>query len=131
MPLMTLPLVVWIVCGAIKFGVNAARYGGEAIRRLGHGGFPSNHTAIVSSLMWAFALVGEWHLAALALAVLMVLIFDATGLRREVGRHAVALNQVAGAQMREIMGHTSIDIAGGLLLGLLLAVAYWFLGIVS
>jgi hypothetical protein len=76
-------------------------------------------------------LIGDWHMAGLALAILMVLIFDATGLRREVGRHAVAINHLSGSQLREIMGHKAMDIIGGLLFGLAMATIYWSLGAIS
>lgn len=67
-------------------------------------------------------------MAGLALAVLMIVIFDALGLRREVGRHASAINQITGARLREIMGHKSLDIAGGLIVGFAVAVLYWSVG---
>jgi acid phosphatase family membrane protein YuiD len=124
----TIPIVTWFLCGVIKFVVNTARYGHEAVARIGHGGFPSNHTAIISSIMWASMLAQEWHMTGLALAVLMIYIFDATGLRREVGRHAAAINQYTGAELREIIGHNVLDIAGGLTVGLAVACAYVAVG---
>lgn len=125
---LTIPVVAWIVCGTLKFMINFTRHRFDAIDRIGHGGFPSNHTAIVSSIMWALMLTGEWHTAALALALLMISIFDATGLRREVGRHAVAINQLTTSRLREIMGHNLLDVAGGFLVGLAVAVTYWSIG---
>ena len=129
MPFLTLPIVTWLICGTVKFGVNLFRTGSEAVSRVGHGGFPSNHTAIVSSMMCALLLMREWHIAGLALAVLMVLIFDATGLRREVGRHATVINQLSGTRFREIMGHSFLDIAGGLVIGIAVAGVYWLIGV--
>lgn len=125
MDFVTLPIVTWLVCGTVKWTFNFIRAGSNAFQLIGHGGFPSNHTAIVSSLMWAFLIAREWHMAGLAVAVLMVLIFDATGLRREIGRHAVAINQLTGSKHREVVGHTCFDIVGGLLIGLAVAGAYW------
>ncbi len=124
---MALPIAAWVLCGAIKFGVNAARHGYAAIQRLGHGGFPSNHTAIVSSVMWAFMLAREWQMAGLALAVLMISIFDATALRRQMGFQAAAINRLAGLRLREIIGHTLWDVAGGLGVGLVVAFVFSFI----
>jgi len=130
MPFVTIPIAAWIVCGSIKFGINFIRTGSEAFERIGHGGFPSNHTAIISSLMWTFGLLGEWQMVGLAIAVLMIHVFDAMGLRREVGYHAKAINQLSGSRLREIVGHKPLEVAGGLIVGLLVAVAYWLTGVV-
>ena len=125
MAFVTIPVVTWIVCGAMKFGMNFIRNGLGAFDRIGHGGFPSNHTAILSSMMWAFGLIGDWHMAGLAVAVLMVHVFDAMGLRREVGYHANALNRLSGSELREIVGHKPLEVAGGLGVGFVVAVTYW------
>jgi len=87
----TIPILTWITCGAIKFGVKVIRSRYDVVNRIGHGGFLSNHTAIVSSVMWALMSAGEWHMASFAVAVLMICVFDATGLRQEVGYHATAI----------------------------------------
>lgn len=128
MVFVTMPLVAWIVCGTIKFAINLLRYG-DAVSRIGHGGFPSNHTAIISSVLWTFLMAGAWSMAALALAVLMIHVFDATGLRREIGKHASAINQLTGLHLREVIGHNGLDIAGGLTVGFAVAGIYWSLGI--
>ena len=124
MHFLIIPVSAWIVCGLIKFGVNSVKYPAEAVDRIGHGGFPSNHTAIVSSVMWALMIGGEWNTAGLALAVLMTSVFDAMGLRREVGRHATILKQLSGTQMREVMGHSLVDVGGGLAVGLTVAIVF-------
>ena len=128
MVFVTMPLVAWIVCGTIKFAVNLLRYG-DAVSRIGHGGFPSNHTAIIASVLCAFLLAGAWSMAGLAMAVLMIHVFDATGLRREIGRQAAVINQLAGLRLREVTGHNGLDIAGGLVIGFMVAATYWLLGI--
>jgi acid phosphatase family membrane protein YuiD len=129
MGFVTMPLVAWLVCGTIKFLTNMLRHGYDAFNRIGHGGFPSNHTAIVSSVLWMFLLTGAWPMAGLVLAVLMIHVFDATGLRREIGRHAATINELTGSHLREITGHNGWDISGGLAVGLLVAATYWTLGV--
>lgn len=129
--ILTLPVVTWIICGGLKFAVNFWRFGGGALKRIGLGGFPSNHAAIASSLLWALAFAGEWKIAALALGMLMIHVFDATSLRREVGRHAAVLNTLTEPQLREIVGHNAWEIAGGLAVGFAVAWAYWSIGIPS
>ena len=68
-------------------------------------------------------------MAGLAMAVLMIHVFDATGLRREVGRHAAAINRLTGLRLREVTGHNGSDIVGGLAVGLVVASTYWSFGI--
>jgi acid phosphatase family membrane protein YuiD len=80
--------------------------------------------------MWALVLTKEWHSAGLALAVLMLCIFDAMGLRREIGRQAAAVNQLTGAQLREIMGHDFWEVVGGIILGFAVAATYWSCGVI-
>jgi len=123
MAFIVLPIVSWIVCGTLKFVVNATKNERNPFSLIGHGGFPSNHTAVISSIMWGFLFTGQWHNAGLALAILMIVVFDATALRREVGRHAAALNQLTGSHFRELMGHRLIDVAAGFLVGLAVAAA--------
>jgi acid phosphatase family membrane protein YuiD len=128
MEFVTIPITTWLVCGTLKFVTNLLRYGQDAFKLIGHGGFPSNHTAIISSLLWMFVLTGAWPMAGLAMAVLMIHVFDATGLRREVGRHASAINKLAGLRLREVIGHNVWDIAGGIAVGFVIASTYWSLG---
>lgn len=124
MVFLLIPITAWIVCGTLKFGFNVVSNGYDAIERIGHGGFPSNHTAIVSSVTWALIITGEWHTAGLALAVLMIVVFDAVGLRRAVGQHAAAINKLTGSQLRELMGHNLVAVTAGFLVGLLVAAGY-------
>lgn len=150
------PFVAWIACGSIKFLVNLirARFDlSEARRLIGYGGFPSTHTTVVSSAVF---FVGFEHgfdssIFTLGLAILIIVIMDAHGLRRNVGWHAERLNALAekfpdtisnqsseinsnqnqnlkqfpnkntSAPLRERMGHSYFEIAGGLALGFFLA----------
>jgi acid phosphatase family membrane protein YuiD len=126
----TIPIAAWITCGTLKFFVNFIRAGSAAIRLIGHGGFPSNHTAIVSSVMWACLLSQRWEMGSLALAVLMIYVFDAMGLRREIGSHAMAINKLTDARCREILGHTPFEVFGGLVLGFAIAASYRASGVI-
>jgi hypothetical protein len=62
--------------------------------------FPSNHAAIMSLLMWGFVFTAQWLNAGLALAVLMIVIFEATALHRELGRQAFLLNELTNSHCR-------------------------------
>ena len=103
------------------------------------GGLPSSH----SSLMTATTLsIGLYHgfnnpLFGLAVAISMIVIYDATGVRRQAGLHARVINEImeeifAGRpvpekQLREVLGHTPIEAIAGILLGIMIALVYWSL----
>ena len=124
------PFVAWIACGSIKFAINFIRAGFDlhkARQLIGYGGFPSTHTTVVSSAVF---FIGFEHgfdssIFSLALAILIIVIMDAHGLRRNVGWHAEILNQIAPDKkripLRERMGHSYFEISGGLVLGFFLA----------
>ena len=119
-----MPFLAWLTAGATKFCINYLRFGRDAKNLIGYGGFPSTHTTIMSSLVF---LVGfqegfQTPIFSLGLGALLVLVIDAHGLRRKVGEHAAVLNRVQGeTKLRERMGHSWVEIWGGLGLGYLLA----------
>jgi acid phosphatase family membrane protein YuiD len=97
---------------------------------IGYGGSPSNHSAIVSSMAALIALTeGIGHPAfGVAITLAFIVMLDANSLRRQVGKHAVAINKfAAGASdhqsLRERMGHTRLEIAAGVAVGIAVAAA--------
>ena len=119
-----MPLLAWFVAGSIKFLINLIRFGTEARSRIGYGGLPSTHTTIISTAVFlcGFNEGFEMPLFGLGLAVLLIVIIDAHGLRRQIGKHAVELNTIHGEKLfRESMGHSWFEIGCGVALGSLLA----------
>ena len=124
------PPVAWLVAGSAKFAINTVRAGKPAFGLIGYGGMPSNHTAIVVS---AAALIGlregvEHPALAVAVALAMIVIIDARSLRIKVGHHAAAINRLrldedVDPPLRERMGHTRAEVAGGIVTGVLVALA--------
>lgn len=103
------------------------------------GGMPSSHSALVTSSTLA---IGLYHgfdnpLFALGLAVTMVVTYDAAGVRRQAGIHAQRINFlfdellrghiVNEKELREVLGHTPLEVAGGVLFGILVATVMWLL----
>ncbi|MFS2112674.1 divergent PAP2 family protein [Herbaspirillum frisingense] len=121
------PFLAWLIAGSTKFVINSIRAGRPAFGLIGYGGLPSNHSAIVSSIA---ALIGfregiDQPAFGVALALAFIVILDASSLRRQVGRHAQAINRLmqqqnAGlsAPLRERMGHTRLEIAAGIVTGI-------------
>lgn len=123
------PFLAWLVAGGLKFLINSIRAGKLAFGLIGYGGLPSNHSAIVSSVAAIIALKeGVSHPAfGVAVGLAFIVILDASSLRRQIGRHAVVINQLAEFQriatppLRERMGHTSLEVFAGVLTGILVA----------
>jgi len=72
----------------------------------------------------------------------MIVMYDAAGIRRAAGKQAEALNrvidrmvrgepqerkQLAPEALREILGHTPVQVLVGALLGIVIALAIYFL----
>lgn len=100
-------------------------------RLIGDGGMPSGHSATVSSLATAAALVyglGSFEFA-MAFIFAIVVCKDAMGVRLETGRQAVIINDIVEAfnslaseklpeaKLKEFVGHTPLQVIAGILLG--------------
>ena len=100
---------------------------------------PSSHSALVTAVAHGIGLVDGFDtpLFALAVAIAMIVIYDATGIRRQAGIHASIINTMIRdlasghplrqEQLREVLGHTPVEAIGGLILGLLVAQSIWML----
>ncbi|APD08408.1 MULTISPECIES: divergent PAP2 family protein [Thermus] len=104
-------------------------------RFLETGGMPSSHSATVSALAVAVGLEEGFGSSLFAVAAVLALIvmYDATGIRRAAGLHAQLLNQLvqelqrvlekgpAPEPLKELLGHTYLEVLVGALLGALVA----------
>ena len=124
------PFSAWLVAGVLKFIINSIKAKQLTFGLIGYGGLPSNHSAIVCSMAAHIALKeGIGHPAfGVAITVAFVVMLDANSLRRQVGRHAEAINKLAAKSsdhqaLRERMGHTWLEIAAGIFVGIGVAAA--------
>lgn len=122
------PFFAWLAAGSLKFAINSIRAGKPAFGLIGYGGLPSNHSAIVCSMAMLIALrEGIAHPAfGVALTLAFIVILDASSLRRQVGKHAGAINRIAAndrshVTLRERMGHTPVEICAGIVTGAVVA----------
>ncbi|BFH75793.1 divergent PAP2 family protein [Thermus thermophilus] len=104
-------------------------------RFLETGGMPSSHSATVSALAVSVGLREGFDspLFAVAAVFALIVMYDATGIRRAAGLHAQLLNQLMeelgqvirlGPQrgpLKELLGHTYLEVAVGALIGGLVA----------
>src|SRR5476651_2336378 len=86
------PLLTWVTVGPIKFLINSVRARKWAFNLVGNGGFPSNHSAVVSSMATLIALrEGIGHPAfGVAVTLCFIVIIDANSLRQD--RKSTRLN---------------------------------------
>jgi acid phosphatase family membrane protein YuiD len=103
------------------------------------GGMPSSHSALVASaahfigLKWGF----NTPIFGLAFILAVVVIYDATGIRRQAGKHAEIINKMITdltsghplkeEQLREVLGHTPLEALAGTVLGVIVAQLYWLI----
>ena len=121
------PFLAWLVAGILKFLINSLSARRLAFDLIGYGGFPSNHSAIVSSMatLIAFNEGIESPAFGVAITLAFIVILDASSLRRQVGKHAVAINKLNGLKsgsplfLRERVGHSRLEIFAGIVLGIL------------
>ena len=103
------------------------------------GGMPSSHSALVVATTHAIALRAGFDspLFALGFAISMVVIYDAANVRRQAGMQAQKINvlvsellsghPISEKELREVLGHTWLEVAGGVLLAILVAQGFWIL----
>ena len=101
------------------------------------GGMPSSHSALMTATTLAIGLYyGLDHPTfALGVALTMIVTYDAAGVRQQAGIHAQRINVIFGEllhghpvserDLREVLGHTPLEVIGGILLGLAVATGQW------
>lgn len=135
-PLMS-AVLAWFVAQVIKTAIDA--YFNKGInweRMTGSGGMPSSHSSTVVSLAIATGISYgvDSTLFAIALIFAIVVMYDATGVRRETGKQAVILNRLLldnpfsrtgkefEKKLKEYVGHSPFQVLMGAILGILIAV---------
>ena len=102
------------------------------------GGMPSSHASTVVSLS-----TGVWLLKgtssiefAISMIFSSIVLYDATGIRRQAGKHAKALNrlvesiekrdgiEIISEELKEFLGHTPIEVFWGCVLGVIIGVLF-------
>jgi len=103
------------------------------------GGMPSSHTALMVSGTLAVGLYEGFDnpLFAIAVGATMIIAHDAAGVRRQAGKHAERINLLfdellkghmwSENELKEVIGHTPLEVIGGIILGLLVAIGQWLI----
>jgi acid phosphatase family membrane protein YuiD len=127
-------LSAWLIAQTIKVTIGVIRQKRFDFRWfIGTGGMPSSHATGASCLATAVGLEYGFNSVyfALAAAFAIVVMFDAQGVRRATGKQARILNKITEdiywqgrideGRLRELIGHTPVEVIGGFLLGVLIA----------
>jgi acid phosphatase family membrane protein YuiD len=126
-------VIAWFVAQILKVCTGIFRLKKFSVTEMlfGTGGMPSSHTASVCAAACAAAIKYGLGSAEFAIAMIlaMIVIRDATGMRREVGEHAKALNlilqdlieskdaKITERALNELAGHTPLQVVCGAILG--------------
>ena len=105
-------------------------------RFMGPGGMPSSHSTLVAALATSVGLVEGFNSAAFAIcaALSLIVMYDASGIRRAAGKQAEMINAIVEAwdendplvkeiKLKELLGHTPVEVVAGAILGIIIAVA--------
>ncbi|MGV8049964.1 MAG: divergent PAP2 family protein [Anaerolineaceae bacterium] len=101
------------------------------------GGMPSSHSALMTGITASIGFYVGWGspLFALSLSMTTIVVYDATGVRHQVGLQAARINMIVKEifeqrklaekeldSLREIMGHSPGEALAGMFLGLVVAI---------
>ena len=128
----------WAIAQLLKVPINYAVQRRIDLRLwVSAGGMPSSHAALVCALATGVALRDGVNssLFAMCVALAMIVMYDATGVRQAAGKQAAILNiildelfqghPISEERLKELLGHTRIQVIVGALMGILGTVAMW------
>ncbi len=131
-------MVAWFVAQLIKVLIDWRVHHGFNFRRMfGMGGMPSSHTAFLVALTSMIAAregLGSTSFA-IAVAITMVVIYDAMGVRLQTGKHSQVINRIlhrmlvegkplGDDELQELIGHTPTEVFFGAVIGLIVPIFY-------
>lgn len=101
------------------------------------GGMPSSHASLIIGAANAVGLYFGYGspLFGLAVAIAMIVTYDAAGVRRQAGMHAERINVLFeellkghmwnDEELREVLGHTPLEVVGGIIWGIAVSTLIW------
>ena len=133
-------LIAWLLAQIIKIPLDylqTRRWNWSLL--LTTGGMPSSHSSLMTSTVFAIGLYQGFDspVFALGVAITMIVTYDAANVRRQAGIHAQRINVIfdellrghifSEKDLREVLGHTPLEVIGGILLGLIVATTQWLI----
>ena len=133
-------LIAWSLAQILKAPIEYFRSGKfDWALLLSVGGMPSSHSTLVTAIAISTGLYAGFNSPdfAIAAAIAMVVVYDATGVRRQAGIHAQRINllvnelltghPISEKDLLEVLGHTPREAAGGVIWGAFISVLMWYL----
>lgn len=131
-------LLGWFVAQALKIPIyRHIEKKWDFGRFFGSGGMPSSHSSMVVATAVMTGAIAGFDSVAFAIATVLatIVMYDAAGVRRETGVQAAVINQIlkdvlingkkiSDEELKELVGHTPLEVLGGALTGLTVAVVY-------
>ena len=126
----TVPVLAWFAAQLIKVVSKMVRERKfDFTLFVSSGGMPSSHSSFTVSLAVVLGKNYGWNsgLFGLSVAFALIVMYDAAGVRRAVGRQAKVLNKLIHThldrlqleqKLKELVGHTPLEVFMGALLGI-------------
>ncbi|NLI20657.1 MAG: divergent PAP2 family protein [Clostridiales bacterium] len=135
--------IAWFVAQALKVPLYyRVEHRWDWGRFIGSGGMPSSHTAMVVALSIAVGTLEGFQSALFGICFVLstIVMYDATGVRRETGTQATVINQIlkdvlingkriSDEELKELVGHTPFEVLGGFVLGAITAITYLWIAV--
>lgn len=134
-PPLMLALIAMVTVQTFKFVASWIQYRRPDFTRLvGTGGMPSSHAATVTALSTSVGIESGWGSTIFGATAFfsLVIMYDATGIRRAAGRQAQILNRMLvelkdyhklePIRLKELLGHTPMEVFIGAAYGFFIAV---------
>ena len=106
------------------------------------GSMPSTHSASVTALVLALGLVVGWNSAIFTTGLVFALIvmYDATGVRRSAGKQAEILNKIVEDiystgkvkvdKLKEILGHDPLEVVAGAAIAVVVTLTLYYVNFI-
>jgi acid phosphatase family membrane protein YuiD len=130
-----LPVFSWFLAQLYKFlNCLVVNKRIDFMKFVSSGGMPSSHSAISVCLATIMGMQYGFESGIFAFSVVFALVVmaDAAGVRRAAGKQAALLNKLANStkefraekDLKELLGHTPVEVFAGAALGILVAVIF-------
>ena len=147
--ILTVSILGWLTAQLIKTTISSLLAGKLQLERMvGDGGMPSAHSATVCAMVVATGRIEGVHssLFAIACVVAIITMHDAMGVRHETGEQAKVLNNIIemwleesesrspilqNMHLKDMVGHTPLQVHGGLIAGASVGFLYPLSGMIA
>ncbi|MFV0365119.1 MAG: divergent PAP2 family protein [Mangrovibacterium sp.] len=136
-PAIVAPFIAWAIAQVIKLAIDIIKNKKFNYKLLtSSGGWPSSHSSSAVALATTVSITDGVSSSAFAISVLfaVIVMYDATGIRRAAGEQAGVLNNFTdfmqglgfktNKKLKELLGHSPVEVISGAILGFVVAWYY-------